>query len=61
MDSELLRKVEKVQQLSNSIRCAKEALKDNPSYSKAVAVQNLQRQREELQRLLPPLRVVNVQ
>jgi uncharacterized membrane protein len=55
---EIAQKMENIRQLGDSIERAKAALKASPSYDTAVSLQRLERDRAELRRLLPPLRVV---
>ena len=51
-------KLEKLRGLSDSIRRAREALKEGSTREKALALQQMENQRAHLHSLLPPLRTV---
>lgn len=57
-DFEVAAKVSKLRSLSNAIVEAREINRKTPCYEAALNVQQLERQRDELRALLPPLTAV---
>lgn len=59
MVDEIIDKMGRIRALSDAIERQKENLRNEKTYDNAVALQQLQAQRRELQSTLPKLQVVN--